>query len=301
MSILRQSEEWGWWLPDLDAAIGPIVSGRTYLIAGRPSCGKTLLMQNLLYQLLLQANGTPTFLMAWTERGEEPAMISMASLMHQLNEDLCLRKKWELLPAGAEEKIERSVLMFQNNPDMFPVIDKACPTSEDIRLALEQWRPTFFFFDYLQNVMPLPGQTDWGGIMAAMGHCVEYAKNGGTVFIGSQLKRLSDGPFDKYRPPHIDSFLGGGKIEASANVALGLYRPLRALSRDEEKEVRIGLRDLEEWKIPGVMCIKVLKHTYIPNAPDRIVRVRVQDDRRLVDYNYREPEYDRGDAWEAPF
>jgi len=301
MSILRKSQEWGWWLHDLEQAIGPIVSGRTYVIAGRPSCGKTMFLQNLAWQLSRRMEGDPVMLMAWTERGEEPALISLASLIDGLNENLCLRQKWNELPDGSERKIEERVQGFRDTADMFPILDVACPTSDEIYYALQRHKPSIFIFDYLQNVTPMPGQTDWGAIYAAMGHCTEYAKNGGTVFIGSQLKRRGDGIYDKYRPPHMDDFLGGGKIEAGANVALGLYRPLKPMTLSDEKEVKAGRRDLEQWKQHGVMGVKVLKHTFAGDAADRIVRVKVLDNRRVVDYEYREPIVDRGDAWEAPF
>ena len=295
---VRKSTEWPWWLRDIQAAVGPIVSGRVYVVGGRPSCGKTLLLMNLMWQLARKMEGEPVMLTAWTERAREAALISIASLIDGYNEDLCLREKWSELPEGAESKVRERVGHFQEAEECFPFLDTACPTPNDISDALNQHEPTVFILDYLQKVRPLRGQSMFDAWHAVMSHCTQYAADGGTVFVGSQLKRKGDGVYDKYRPPFMEDFKGGGGIEEGANLALGLYRPLNRMTAKDEREVRAGRQDLENWKQHGIMAIKVLKHSFSATAADRIIRVCVEDNRRVVNYYRDEPPLDAGDAWE---
>lgn len=288
--------QWSWWLRDLQHAVGSIVAGRVYVIGARPSCGKTALVQNLFWHLGRQMEGTPIVLSAWTERARPAALMSIASLIEGYDEDRALRRAWDELPDGAREKLQARLRDFENARESYPIINRACPTSDEIAEALERYQPTVFLLDYLQKVRPTNRQTTFDAWLATMTHCTEYAASGGTVVIGSQLKRKGDGVFDKYRPPFMEDFKGGGAIEEGANLALGLYRPLRRMTGQEEREVKAGREDLEKWKQHGVMAIKVLKHTFWGSAADRIVRVRVEKNRRVV--NYEDAPVSAGDAWE---
>jgi hypothetical protein len=298
-----RAREWSWWLNDLDNAVGPIVAGRVYVIGARPSCGKTALLMNLFRHIGPQIEDG-VFLTSWTERSQVAARTSIAALMEGWNEDLTLRGAWDQLPKGAEKQCRAWVQGFERDEEWLPMLDMACPSADDIGEAIAKHNPNVFLLDYLQKVRPVGRQTTFDAWLATMTHCTQLAADGGTVIIGSQLKRKGDGVFDKYRPPFMEDFKGGGAIEEGANLALGLYRPLSRMTNAEEREAKTGRSDLLKWQQPGVMAIKVLKHTFWGTAADRIVRARVHPTtRRITDYSSRAP-VDQGDAYEsdeAPF
>ena len=293
----KPPREWPWWLSSLNEAVGPIVAGRVIVIGARPSCGKSAFAQNLFWHLgraLAQsspADERPLLLSCWTERARPAALVSLASLIEGYDEDLALRGTWDRLPIGAEERLGERVRLLSVEPESddgefsapYPILDMPQPTADEIGQALAQHRPHVFLLDYLQKIRPVGRQTTFDAWMTAMAHCAAYAAAGNTVIVTSQLKRKGDGVFDKYRPPFMEDFKGGGAIEEAANVALGLFRPLKPMTAKQEREVRAGRVGLDDWQQPGVMAVKVLKHTFLGPAADRLVRVFIRPNRRITD------------------
>lgn len=296
----KEPHEWPWWLASLNEAVGPIVAGRLIVIGARPSCGKSAFAMNLFWHLgraLAQSvpyreeDPRPLILSCWTERARPAALVSLTALVEGLDEDLALREVWDQLPHDAERRLTERVRVLSGEDHEhpgFPILDLAVPTADEIAAALDQYRPHAFLLDYLQKVRPVRGQTTFDAWLAAMAHCACYAAAGNTVIVTSQLKRKGDGVFDKYRPPFMEDFKGGGAIEEAANVALGLFRPLKPMTARDEREVRSGRVGLDAWQQPGVMAIKVLKHTFWGPAADRLVRVRIAPNRRISDHSEAE-------------
>lgn len=311
-----KSQGWSWGIPELDDLIGPLTPGRLYIVGARPSNGKTAFAMHLTTRILeavmnrqVDADRQPWKILAWfTERSREVALKSLAALKLGYDEDAVLRGAWGLLPDVAEQKVGDQVAVLRDFFPAFVAQENMGPTIADLRDGVERFSdpndpdyrdvPEIVVLDYLQMIHPENGQTHIEAMREAMQYFRQLAGQGMTVIVGSQLKRRGDGVFDKYRPPHLEDFYGGGLIEATAEVALGLFRPLQKMSHNDVREVREGRETLQRWVQPGVMAIKCLKHTYLGPAADGIVRARIERNRRIVPYNRSYPPLDAGDAWE---
>lgn len=318
---------WSWGLPELDRLIGPLTPGRLYVIGARPSCGKTAYAMNLVSRIIeavlekrVDGEHQPWKILAWfTERSREAAIKSLAALQMGYDEDAVLRADWRNLPGDAEDKVGDRVAELSELWPAFICGDRTLPTLADLRYDIDHFidggdysdledgeeiyrdQPEILFLDYLQMVQPVPGQTQFDGMLKTVQYLRQLAGQGMTVIVCSQLKRRGDGVFDKYRPPHLEDFWGGGLIEATAEIGLGLFRPLKKMTYQDVREVREGRATLKRWAEPGVMAVKCLKHTYIGPAADGLVRARIGDDRRIRPYfDQIAIPINASDAWEPP-
>jgi replicative DNA helicase len=272
----------------MDHAFGPIVPGRVYVLGARPSCGKTLFLMNLLTRIRRAVyDGTVgarpwKVLACFSERSRRVALWSLAALEWGYDENLVLQGAWNQLPERAQERVQQTYAQLQEDW-VVEVPDFVWPTMPEVQRLVGQVVPEILVVDYLQLIQPNPRQTEWAAWVGAMRWFRQLATEGMTVIVASQLKRKGDGAFDKYRPPFLEDFLGGGMIEAAAEVALGFWRPLKPMTRGEREGVRDG-GPLDQWKMPGVMAVKCLKHTYIGDAADHLVRLRVGPGRVLQPY-----------------
>lgn len=308
---------WSWGVPKLDKLIGPISPGRLYLIGARPSCGKTAFLMNIVSRIIaavmdgkVNANGQPWKILAWfTERSRRVALKSLAALQLHYDEDLVLRSAWRDLPDGAQQKVEERVAVLGDMWPGFVCMDDMGPTIESLQYDVKHFRcesgdetyydqPEILVLDYLQMIRPMRGQHLADAMRETLQWFRQLAGEGKTVIVTSQLKRRGDGVMDKYRPPHLEDFFGGGLIEATAEVALGLFRPLNKMTSQQAREVKEGRATLEQWMQPGVMAIKCVKHTYLGPAADGMVRARIASHRLITPYETEQPPLSAGDAWE---
>lgn len=283
MALDENAQGISWGLSDLDAAIGPAHPGRMVVIGARPSNGKTTLLFNWLNSIYAKIISAPrTVLAFWTERAPEVAYRTWVALRLGLDEDAVLRNAWDELPREAREAIETELLLLGYEDERIYFSELAHPT---LRQLLETVTTTerrmgkldVVIFDFLQKIRPEGRQTRFEAWAEAATTLQELAvKRELVVVAGSQLRRQDDQVFDKYRPPHLSGYKGASEIEENADVALGLFRPLRRMTAKEERAVRNGELDLEAFKEHDVMAIKVLKHRYRGPAADRIVKVRCE-------------------------
>jgi replicative DNA helicase len=299
-TLTRVGADWG--LEKLDQYVGPAYPGRLYVVGARPSNGKTRFLFNWLNRLYAKIESVPRRILCfWTERDADVAYRTWAALRLGLDEDTVLMDQWDQLPDGAEAavKAELEIVRWESGIVFSP---QTRPTVPEILKAVEDVAPEIVVLDYLQRIKPLPGQSKFDAISEAAVVLADLAsKEELTVVVASQLKRRGDGVFDKYRPPFLEDFKLAGEIEEASDVALGLFRPLVKMSPSQEKAVRHGDLDLEPFKRPNTMAIKILKHRYRGPAADRLVRVKCDDVGRIYDF----PEdraarpTDAGDAYEA--
>lgn len=281
---------WGWG--NVEEVVGPLVPGRVYVVGARPSNGKTALLMNLLARMwrgmLEEERPLMSVFCAWTERSRFAAIKSMAALLTGYDEDLVLQDAWHQLPERAENVVCQEALRLHDGDGwLCTFYDHSLPTVRELSTAMKACLvpPRLVFLDYLQMIRPERGETSFDAWMGAMRWASELASGGVTVFVGSQLKRRGDGVFDKYRPPYLEDFKGGGTIEEQADVALGLFRPLKRMQASDERDLRAGMVDLERWKEPNIMAVKVLKHRYRSTAADQLIRLYVGAERWITDYH----------------
>lgn len=307
--------EVSWGLRALDQAVGPLVPGRMYVIGARPSNGKTSVGFTFLDQHVTQVErafkAPPTDARFWrlprrvlacfTERSPHVSRRSWAALRCAYSVDLVLRQQWDRLPRGASDRVgqelERIAWLEQQGFVYFA--DQSTPSVEDVDRLLVEHQPHVILFDFVQRVgRDRRGQTKWEAVGDLSKLLQSYASTVGAIaLVYSQIKRKGDGAFGKYRPPSEEDFKASGDIEEDADVALGLYRPLKRMTLKEEREIKQGHRGLEDFQIAEAMAVKVLKHRYLGEAADRLVRLRCRDG-RVMDWN-ADPPLGAGDAWES--
>lgn len=294
-----------WGLATLDRTCGLLRPGRLYVVGARPSNGKSMWSLNWLdrfTQWSISGNGTRPWRVACflTERTGAVAVKSWCAHRLGYAEDAVLCEEWDTLPRDARNRIhevERELLDYAMD-GIIAFVPTSRPTPRAILDAVEQHRPHVVLFDFIQRVRPSGRQSKFDAVAEAAHLFQSLAVDRGLlVVVTSQLKRRGDGVFDKYHPPHLEDFKLAGEIEENADVALGLFRPLKKMTTKEERAVRQGQMDLEDFKVRNVMAIKVLKHRYRGPAADRLLRARVAGS-RLEDIEGVEAPAGAGDAWE---
>lgn len=268
-----------WGLRDLDWRIGTGFPGRLVVVGARPSNGKSTFMFNFVNSVYARKGTEPhRVLCYWTEHTREIAYLTWACLRFGVPLDPVIKGEWGKLPDGTERAINTMLQLVAFDEDVIRFAPTERPTVKQIVRDVEEFDPDILVVDYIQRVRPEGRQTRFEAIAEAGVALRQMAmQRPMLVVVGSQLKRRGDGVFDKYRPPYLEDFKGAGEIEEAANIALGLFRPLKRMLPKEERALKQGEMDLEAWKIPHAMAIKVLKHHYWPDAADRIVRVECRD------------------------
>jgi len=285
--------EWGWGIPDMDYTFGKVASGRVYVFGGRPSSGKTALLFNLLLNVrravLRDTIGDRPWRMLgiFTERSRWLTIASLAALERGLDEDAVLREAWDELPEGAEQQVNEEMASLDTCAPLLTLTDTTEPTLDELKTLVAETKPQIVFLDYLQMVVPQEYEKDATCWRRTMRWLRGLAGQGITPFVGCQLVRPGqEKDFDKYRPPYLSSFYGGSMIEASAEVAFGVFRSCRAMTKQDKQLVTDGLADLSQWIEDGVMVLKCLKHSYRGKAADKIVRLRIAENRQLSPYDH---------------
>ena len=87
----------------------------------------------------------------------------------------------------------------------------------------------------------------------------------------------------------MGSYKGASGIEENADIALALYRPLKHMSAQQERDVRKGEQPITTFAIPNCMVVKCLKHRYRGAALDRMVYLSCENS-VLSDWTWREDE-----------
>jgi replicative DNA helicase len=297
--------EVSWGLRDVDEAVGTGVGGRLVVVGARPSNGKTTWLFSWLNSLLPTLHDPPLKVLCfWTERAAALSYLTWGAMRAGLSLDATV--KGQLSPDVSAE-LQADVRRLEYLDDLesrswVRFADLERPTVADMVAAVETRRPDILIFDYLQRIKPESRQSKFDAIGEAATVLQQLAvRHKALVVVGSQLKRRGDGAFDKYRPPHLEDFKLSGEIEENADLAIGLFRPLRRMTMREEADVRTGAVDLSAWTMPDTMAVKVLKHRYWGDAADRMVKVCCKDG-RVTDLaqSWRTPPiHEVGDAWEV--
>jgi len=196
-----------------------------------------------------------------------------------------LREAWDELPDPAESEVAEEMASIDLCAPLLTLTDTTEPTLEELQAVVSEVEPQIVLLDYLQMVAPAEYEKDTTCYRRVMRWLRYLAGTGVTCIVGSQLRRKGDGVFDKYRPPYMEDFYGGGMIEASAEVAFGVFRSCRPMTKADKQRVAEGHADLSLWVEDGVMVVKCLKHSYQGKVADRMVRLRIKENRHLAPYD----------------
>jgi hypothetical protein len=217
--------------------------------------------------------------------------------------DAVLCERWEDLPQDGKKSLKAELDRIERaeKAGWVTFVPGGHHTLGELGDTVADIKPHVVIYDYVQRIKPDPGQRRWDAVSAAALLFQQMAVELNLlVLVTSQLKRRGDGALDKYKPPHLEDFKLASDIEEVSQVALGLYRPLIKMTAKDERAVRMGQKDLEDFKVRDTMGIKVLKHTFRGPAADQIIHVTHEAGRlKDKDRPAREPPLGRGDAWEG--
>jgi archaellum biogenesis ATPase FlaH len=300
LETLRETQQvasWGWSV--VDRLCGGIVAGWLYVVGARTSNGKTTLLLNLLSRL--REDRVPTLYFG-TEMAAEDLVKKWAALRLGLDE---LRVFENRLSEDERDALEREIVYLLDAEE----VTFSTVTRLDLkRLASEiAWAfdarhgcaPRVIILDHLHRISQDREELE---------QLTQELKNIATerkvaMIVAAQLNREKDaGAFDLYTPPSLNRYKGSAAIEENADVALGLFRPLRpGMTMSQRRAVQHGECPVTDFAEPNTMGIVCLKHRYRGAAQGRFVSLVLRES-RLESKSFAaagaEPPVGAGDAWE---
>lgn len=218
----QQVGSWGWG--EVDRLCGPLVAGWLYVIGARPSNGKTTLLLNLLSSL--REDRIPTLYFG-TEMLAEDLVKKWAALRLGLDE---LRVFENRLSDEERHDLEREIVYVTDAQE----VTFSTATRLDLKQLVSEiaWafdartgpQPRAVILDHLHRMTQ-----DREELEQLARELKDIAtERRVAMIVAAQLNREQGiGPFDLYTPPSLARYKGSAAIEENADVALGLFRPLR--------------------------------------------------------------------------
>ena len=269
------ASSWGW--RDFDQQFGPLVQGWLYLIGARPSNGKTTLLLNVLSRLW--EDNVPTFYFGTEMSPADPV------------------KKWAAMRCGYDElevfenkmtpgqrqalSLEIEALMVRDTVTFSKV------TRLDVRRMAEEiaWafdkrtgpEPKVVILDHIHRVTQDREELE---VLARELKTLATERNVAMV-VAAQLNREQGiRAFDLYHPPAMSRFKGSAALEENADVALGLFRPLR---RGVRKADRIAVENGEavvgQFAEENALAAICAKHRYRGSIAGNVVLLTITGSR----------------------
>ena len=282
-----------WGRKDLDQLTGGVKLGRFVAVGARPGNGKTTFSINW-HNKLFEQGCTVVYIS--TELSPETAVTQWAAFRLGLDQDAVLCGHWRELRDGAKHEVIEEVERLTTGENAERVWFPECksPTVTDLEMMVTDARrfgcgAHAVVFDHLHRINPAGFNSEREALQTAAVMLKTLAEDLNMAIVAmSQLRRLDvDRLFDLYRPPALGSYKGASGIEENADIALALYRPLKRMSHQEERDVRNGEQPLAAFAIPGCMVVKCLKHRYRGAAIDRMVYLSCENG-VLGDWSWRE-------------
>jgi len=273
----QQVGSWGWG--DFDRTFGPLMAGWMYVIGARPSNGKTTLLLNVLSHL-------------W--RARVPVLYFGTEM---LPEDLV--RKWAAIRLGLDEVRVFEGMVDDDERRMLRTEIAALMEGHQVSFAKGSrldlaaiakevaWRygqaveaPQVIVLDHLHRMTQDREELD-----ALVQELKDLANERRcAMIVACQLNRDQGlKAFDLYTPPHMGRYKGSSAIEENADVALGLFRPLRSdVSKADRVSVEHGTRSAAEFAQPNTLAAICTKHRYRGAATDRCCKLVVQGSRLVA-------------------
>lgn len=273
----------------LDRLAGSLAPGELWVIGGRPGNGKSLFVHNLLAWLIDQQ--VPAVILG-TEQEPYELRIKQACVHAGVKPRLILKpEKSEIGTTAyelAQKDVQKSLWWLEAEPQCRYVAwanDEYIDRSSLIRWT--QWGREMIgarvvIVDHLHHMRHSGGRSAWEELSETVHLAKDLAKGEGiTVIAISQLRRATEA-IQVYTPPALEDFAGAAAIERTANVALGLWRPLRTDLpiedlRKLQQQAKLGHAADDRVYQPDVMAVRLLKDR-LGDAPGRqtMVSVRAQ-------------------------
>jgi len=208
-------------IPDLDSALMGGLKPGLVLFAARPSMGKTALMMNVSY--------------AAAKAGLPVSIFSIEMTANELMDRVASRGK------GALEEFESLPIYIDDDTAEFEQLKM------QIRASVRKNRSKIVFIDYLDEIeVSTHRKADDNQVITHIMKGLRKLRKslGITIVLVCQLSRKVEDRPDKR--PRLGDLRGSGRLEQSADVVIGLYRPSYY-----DKEDRPGEADIMVMKQRG--------------------------------------------------
>lgn len=256
-------------IPSLDALCGSFAPQELIVIGGRPGNGKSLFAHNIVSWY--RKRSIPIYIMG-TEQSADVLSIKQACVECGIKARLILKPSELELGSGLHEEalnvvrdyvtrvlaLDESLIQWSHHEYM-----NAAALEEGTRWAVEEMGVGAVIIDHIHHMRHGSGRNPVDELTETVHLAKHLAKRHGiTVIAFAQLRRRVD--ISTFEPPDMEDFGGSSAIERTADVALGLWRPLRLdMTREQIKELRAKARDGKDGddKLyePNTMGVRLLK------------------------------------------
>lgn len=286
---------WGWG--DVDRLLGMLVAGLLYVIGARPGNGKTSWLLSLLSHLLEEHVATLYF---GTELPAEHTVKKWAAQRLGLDEQRVFENRTD---EAEREALEREIRRLTEQAE----ITFSTATRLDLKRLAEEigWAfdartgapPRVIILDHLHRITQDREELE----ELAKELKTLAVERGVAMIVACQLTRERDvGPLDLHSPPSLSRYKGSAAIEENADVALGLYRPLKPnTTMQKRRTILHGQASVTDHEEPRTMAVVCLKQRYRGQAMGRSVWLTVEGSRIVSRAFVPAPPPNAGDAWET--
>lgn len=247
---------------------GALAPSELCIIGAAPGNGKSLLAHNIVRWALAQGVSTYVF---GTEQDAGVLGIKQACINCRVPFKLILKpephEKDTTEYQDAMQRVRAEIKRLELEAHMLwyskeEMISRAV-LERDVHKAVRDNGARLILLDHIHHMQHGSGQNPISELTETVHAFKNLCKRHGVVGIAfAQLKRGVG--ITRYEPPAMEDLAGAAALERTADVILGLWRPLRLdLTRDDikklKKEAREGGRAKPEIYEPSCMGVKLLK------------------------------------------
>jgi replicative DNA helicase len=282
----RQYPKYPW--AKLAHLAGPMCPGDLIMVAARTGGGKSLFLQNLFDSLVVSGRSG---LYVGLEQSPDKLRTKWACLRCGVAPRLVMATRDEEYGSvewhAAMDAVQREYA-WQKTPEIKRRAHFSATRMINAR-GLKVWTEwavdegcQFVIVDHIDRVDHGDGRNSFHEMSRTIRLAKELAeKHGIVMLLATQVSRPGDA-LEKFMPPSLHQLRGGGTKEEESDTVLGVYRPLRAGTTDKDlKAVRQGARMADTILEPNTMGVMVLKHRLDGPVANKVVQLRVEQQRVL--------------------
>lgn len=245
-------------LSKMDKGLGGLNSGLSYIIAARPSTGKSLVLGQI---ALTAANQDYRVLLATPEMSW---MLYLDRLSHSVANVDYERGRQGSITDKEERDINAAAEFISKLP--IYVDDHGTQTTARIRANVMRHKPDLLLVDYLQYLMPLDTKASRTQQVGQISRDLSQIKSDFNipVVLAAQLNRSLEARHDKR--PTLSDLRDSGEIEQDADAVMFLHRPGRYDADAPQDELEIHC---EKWRLGSLWAAKLFLrpgHNWLVNS-----------------------------------
>lgn len=272
--------------PALADVAGPMCPEDLIMVMARTGNGKSLFLQNL-FDAMITAGRCGLYV--GLEQHPKILRVKWACIRAGINPRLVLAPRPEEYDTAAHRQAKAAIedeLAWQLRA---PIREAAMFSAARMINArgLKEWTEwavdrgaQFLVLDHIDRIRHGEGKNPFQEMSDTMRLAKELAtKHSLVMLVASQVGRPGDA-LESFMPPQLHNARGGGTKEEESDTVLGVYRPLKPETTEQDmKRVRQGFASAESIIESHQMGVRVLKHRLDGAVHGKIVRLAVNHGR----------------------